>query len=273
MVTKAVHLELVSDLSTDAFIAALKRFVARRGKPVALFCDNATNFKGADRQLRELCSQLNHQQHHQKVVSFCAESAIQFSFIPANAPTFGGLWEAAFKSMKNHFRRVVGLDALPSEAMHTVLGQIESCLNSRPLTAVSEDPSDMDVRLCSRYPSPTCPESPVIGFRSGRIFNVDPKEILVYRLPSPASATIQAFLPTAERSSRWSVGRIAALHPGEDVLVRVVKVRLPTGAVFDRPIVKVCILPIDDDPRFAFTIGEVSGIHAGETDPATNLRS
>ncbi|XP_065094730.1 uncharacterized protein LOC135715337 [Ochlerotatus camptorhynchus] len=55
MATKAVHLELVGDLSSEAFIATLKRFVARRGKPIALFCDNATNFKGADRELRDHC--------------------------------------------------------------------------------------------------------------------------------------------------------------------------------------------------------------------------
>ncbi|XP_055527715.1 uncharacterized protein LOC129720283 [Wyeomyia smithii] len=54
LVTKAVHIELVADLSTNAFIAVLKRFVARRGKPTVIECDNAKNFLGASRELAEL---------------------------------------------------------------------------------------------------------------------------------------------------------------------------------------------------------------------------
>ncbi|CAK9796151.1 hypothetical protein ANTPLA_LOCUS667 [Anthophora plagiata] len=51
--TKAVHIELVSDLTSDAFLAALRRFFARRGKSSDIYSDNATNFVGADRELRE----------------------------------------------------------------------------------------------------------------------------------------------------------------------------------------------------------------------------
>ena len=50
---KAVHLELVSDLTTEAFIAALRRFMARRGHPSMIWSDNGTNFRGANRELRE----------------------------------------------------------------------------------------------------------------------------------------------------------------------------------------------------------------------------
>ncbi|XP_036345737.1 uncharacterized protein LOC118754980 [Rhagoletis pomonella] len=51
--TKAVHIEVVSDLSTDAFLASLKRMIGRRGLPSDIFCDNATNFVGACRKLAE----------------------------------------------------------------------------------------------------------------------------------------------------------------------------------------------------------------------------
>ncbi|CAL1285000.1 unnamed protein product, partial [Larinioides sclopetarius] len=40
---------VVSDLTTKAFIACLKRFVARRGKPAEICCDRGTNFYGASR--------------------------------------------------------------------------------------------------------------------------------------------------------------------------------------------------------------------------------
>ena len=54
MSVKAVHLELVSDLSTESFIACLRRFVARRGKPFSVWSDHGTNFVGAIRVLKEL---------------------------------------------------------------------------------------------------------------------------------------------------------------------------------------------------------------------------
>lgn len=52
--TKAVHIELVSSLTTEAFLAALRRFAARRGTPSHSYSDNATNFVGADRDLTEV---------------------------------------------------------------------------------------------------------------------------------------------------------------------------------------------------------------------------
>ena len=55
LVVKAIHLEVVRDLTTDGFIAALKRFTSRRGSPKNIFSDNGTNFVGANNQLKELC--------------------------------------------------------------------------------------------------------------------------------------------------------------------------------------------------------------------------
>ena len=54
LVTKAVHLEAVTDLSTGAFLAALKRFVARRGIPSNIYSDNGSNLQGAASGLREI---------------------------------------------------------------------------------------------------------------------------------------------------------------------------------------------------------------------------
>lgn len=53
MATKAVHLELVSDLSSSAFLAALRRLAARRGTPRHMYSDNGTNFVGANKQLKQ----------------------------------------------------------------------------------------------------------------------------------------------------------------------------------------------------------------------------
>ncbi|GFT47211.1 integrase catalytic domain-containing protein [Trichonephila clavipes] len=112
--TKAVHLELVSDLSTAAFLAALRRFIARRSCPSKIISDNGSNFKGASSHLRklvDLCLQ-------EEVQKFLSLKQIEWSFIPPYTPHFG--------------------------ECSTLLVQIEACLNSRPLTELSPDPSDFN---------------------------------------------------------------------------------------------------------------------------------
>ena len=107
-----MHLELVSDLTTEAFIASLRRFVARRGKPSLLWSDHGSNFIGAVPKLKELFDFL-HQQGTQGAISdFCSTHNIVWKFIPEHAPHFGGLWEAAVKSTKHHLKRIVGSEKL-----------------------------------------------------------------------------------------------------------------------------------------------------------------
>ncbi|XP_062559859.1 uncharacterized protein LOC134224507 [Armigeres subalbatus] len=134
LVTKAIHVELVNDLSTAAFLAALHRFIGRRGKPEAIHCDNARNFRGAARELAELAKQFHSQQHQNAVVNQTANDGIRFKFILPCSPNFGGLWEAAVKSFKQHFRSTVGNSVLSQDEFVTWLVRIEACLNSRPLT-------------------------------------------------------------------------------------------------------------------------------------------
>ncbi|GBN34828.1 hypothetical protein AVEN_61683-1, partial [Araneus ventricosus] len=135
---KAVHLEMLGDLSSDCFIAALKRFAARRGKPDEIFSDCGTNFIGASKELKAVCST-------ESVSNFLCTNEIVWHFNPPSAPHFGGLWEAAVKSMKFHLRRAIGAQILIYEEFSTLLVQIEACLNSRPLVPVSSDPDDLSV--------------------------------------------------------------------------------------------------------------------------------
>ncbi|XP_062556659.1 uncharacterized protein LOC134221482 [Armigeres subalbatus] len=143
--TKAVHLELVGNLSTESFIASLKRFAARRGVLKNIYCDNATNFVGARRILNEFLQLFKSQQNRLDVTRQCSTEGIQFSFIPPRSPHFGGIWEAAVKSLKTHLRRTLANALVTTEQFHTLLTQVEALLNSRPLTQLSNSPEDLDV--------------------------------------------------------------------------------------------------------------------------------
>ncbi|XP_050452223.1 uncharacterized protein LOC126851930 [Cataglyphis hispanica] len=139
--TKAVHLEVVSDYSADAFLAALKRFIARRGLCRSLHSDCGTNVVGADAQLRAFFAASNPAQH--QIADQLGTDRIDWDFNPPSAPHFGGLWEAPVKSHKHHLRRVLGESTLTYKEMSTLLTQIEACMNSRPLQALTDDPYDV----------------------------------------------------------------------------------------------------------------------------------
>ncbi|GFX70322.1 integrase catalytic domain-containing protein [Trichonephila clavipes] len=92
LATKAIHLEAVTDLTTEAFIAALKRLCARRGRISTLMSDNATNFKGAAAELNRFIKLICNK--NETLANYFASEAIQWKFIPPRSPNFGGLWEA-----------------------------------------------------------------------------------------------------------------------------------------------------------------------------------
>ncbi|XP_073995572.1 uncharacterized protein [Rhodnius prolixus] len=89
--TRAIHLEVVSDLTTNAFLAALRRFMSRRGVCTRIYSDNATNFVGAAKELIKL---FKNKEINQSVPELLASEGIEWKFIPARSPHFGGIWEA-----------------------------------------------------------------------------------------------------------------------------------------------------------------------------------
>lgn len=139
--SRAVHLDVASDYSSEAFLAAFRRFISRRGLCSEIYSDCGTNFVGADKELRELFRASS--TDGRRISQAISRKGISWHFNPPAAPHFGGLWEAAVKSTKYHLRRVIGETTLTFEEMSTLLAQIEACLNSRPLQAMSDDPDDL----------------------------------------------------------------------------------------------------------------------------------
>ena len=138
--TRAVHVELAHSMDTDSFLLALRRFIARRGKPVALHSDNGSNFVGGERELRESLEELE----QSRIVDELSQRGIEWVFLPPGAPHMGGIWERLIGSMKRALRMVVGKSCLTDEVLHTVLIEVESMVNGRPLTYVSMDGRDLD---------------------------------------------------------------------------------------------------------------------------------
>ncbi|XP_045534341.1 uncharacterized protein LOC123721079 [Papilio machaon] len=138
--TKAIHIELVGDLTSEAFIGAFRRFVSRRGKCSHLWSDQGRNFVGADKQLADAWNEAKLQFSGHIAQQLATEGTL-WHFIPAHSPHFGGLWEAGVKSIKYHLKRIISTH-LTYEEMTTVLCQVEACLNSRPLCPIDDNDPD-----------------------------------------------------------------------------------------------------------------------------------
>ena len=142
MATKAVHLEMVLNLTTSDFFAALRQFVAQRGCPETLATDNGSNFVGAQRELQRIYQLLNSGEAQSSVDRFCTTQNIKWTHSPARSPHFGGLWEAAVRNMKRLLYKVVDPHYLSMYELFTLLIEIESVLNSRPLMPLDSGPED-----------------------------------------------------------------------------------------------------------------------------------
>ena len=121
------------DLTTEAFMAAFGRFVARRGRPNTILSDNGTNFVGAHRVIDAAYHHLDLQDSDGSLLQFLADQRITWKHSPARFPHFGGIWEAGVRQMKSLLYKHLGPRKLTTEQMYTVLTKVEAILNSRPL--------------------------------------------------------------------------------------------------------------------------------------------
>ncbi|XP_048030832.1 uncharacterized protein LOC125266231 [Megalobrama amblycephala] len=263
LTTRAVHLEVLTSMDSDAFLMALRRFIGRRGKPAELYSDQGTNFRGGNTELKEAFRQLSGDLQQQM-----AKQQISFHFNPPAAPHFGGVWEREIRSIKVALYTTLGSDTVTEEVLRTVLIEIEAILNSKPLGYVSADIADLDPitpncllmgRPDGSLPQVIYPVSELLGRRRWRhsqvlsdrfwtafIKNYLPELQARTKWQTP-SADIQPGMvvmlvdPQLPRSF-WQIGRVVNVFPGADDRVRTAEIQIK-DRVYTRPIARLIVLP------------------------------
>ena len=271
--SRAVHIEDVSSLETDTFILALRRFISVRGCPKEIWSDNGTNFTGAERELRRSVRELNEEQIRRELHSYDAEwfkyVLPRWRFQPPTASHMSGVWERLIRSVRKAMNAVLSKPgaAIPLETLRTVFAEVTSILNSRPISPASDDPSDME---------PLTPNHLLLQRRNLAIPpGVFAKEELYSRKQWRHaqflancfwSRWVLEYVPTLQQRhkwllnkrnlavndlvlvvdktvprSRWLLGRVMKVFPGEDSRVRTAEVKTKDSSL-TRPVTKLCLL-------------------------------
>jgi hypothetical protein len=134
-VSRAVHLDVESDMTAEAFIRSFRRFTARRGIQREVKSDNRKTFKAASKQLAALFE-------IPEVKKYLSDQSIRWIFNLEKAPWWGGFFERLIKSAKRCLYKILKNARVTNEELYTVLTEIEATLNSRPLTYVSTEDLD-----------------------------------------------------------------------------------------------------------------------------------
>ncbi|XP_053369684.1 uncharacterized protein LOC128543319 [Clarias gariepinus] len=269
MTTRCLHLDLLESLDTDAFLMALRRFIARRGKPAELYSDNGTNFVGANREIREAYEGMTPQLKEK-----LAEQKTSFRFIPPSAPHFGGIWEREVKSVKQALKVILKERTVPETVLCTVLIEVEGIMNAKPLGYVSSDIADPDpitpsILLMGRHDS----SLPQVMYDSGNLLGTRRWRHSQILADQFWTRFIHYYLPTLQERQKWlkdnsnvrvnqvvliidpqlpralwPVGTVTRTFPGPDGQIRTVEVQVQ-DRTYVRPVARLVPLPklVDDD--------------------------
>ena len=137
---RAVHIEIVHSMDTESFINATRRFIARRGRPEEIRCDNGGNFVKGKKELRKAVQEWNQNQIHE----FLLQQEIKWTFNPPAASHHGGVWERCIRTVRKVMKALLKQQVLDDEGLSTLMCEVESIVNGRPITKVSDDAKDLN---------------------------------------------------------------------------------------------------------------------------------
>ena len=135
LVTRAIHLELMSDMSTEQFLLGFRRFLSQHGKPKEIISDNASQFKFASDIIEKVWRQILSEKD---VLSYAANESIKWKFIVELAPWMGGFYERLIGLVKRSLRKAIGKLCLTYDQLLTILKEVEAVVNSRPLVYIED---------------------------------------------------------------------------------------------------------------------------------------
>lgn len=276
-VTRAVHLELVSDLTTDAFLLAFKRFIARRGICSVIYSDNAKTFKRAEKDLKLMWTMMK----DSKLQELFTDKRITWKYIVERAAWWGGMWERLVRTVKTCLRKILGRSYLQFEELQTLICEVEAVINSRPLSYLHTDSSEpspltpahfLTGQRITTLPSYPQSESSVrntsatqlnkrLRYRqrlSTEFWNRWKKEYLMeLRSAHHVSTALNPSIPfkigdvvlihdSIQPKHMWKMGRIDETFMGRDGKIRSCAIRIPSGIVLRRPVQLLYPLEVDE---------------------------
>ncbi|UYV62942.1 hypothetical protein LAZ67_2002562 [Cordylochernes scorpioides] len=261
-VYRAVHLEIVRTLEANTFLLALKRFICRRGRPGKIYSDNGTNFSKTNELLKRL--------DWGEIERESSVKRIQWIFIPPSAPWWGGFWERLVRVVKSLLVCMLGFSKLNYVQLETALCEVESIINNRALSYISEDDQDLIpltpqifLQTNANNEFPELEKIRVNSFtRKYKILsklNEELKQrfrkeylgVLMQRAENKRERCIKEgdlVLIGQDNTKRilWPVGKIIKLYLGKDGVNRVARVKTSTGEWL-RPVQRLFPLEISSE--------------------------
>ena len=271
--SRAVHLETVNAMSTDAFLNAYRRFVCRRGPVQRLYCDNGTNFVGGQSALKVALGEMDQQKIKTTLLRDSCDW-IDFTFNPPHASHMGGVWERLIRCARSALTSLLmkNGEQLDDELLRTLMCEAEDIINSRPISVADMSPTNQLEPLSPSFlltqkcrvvlPFPGRFTAPDVYARqrwrrvqhlSNDFWSRWRREIVSaaqerrkWKVPEPNFRQGDVVLmvdPDLPRSS-WPLARVIETRPSGDGLVRTVRVK--TGAsTYERPVHRlVMVLPV-----------------------------
>ena len=266
--TRAVHLTLCKDMTTEEFKKTLKWFVARRGKPHLMVSDNAKTFAATKKWLESL-------QNSEEINGYLASQSIKWSFNLSRAPWWGGFFERLIGVMKSALSKVIGNALLSFTELEETLLDVECFMNNRPLTYLGEefdkqvitpnimlrgeratllednvetleDQADVAKRLkyikrCKEQLRKRWIGEYLRALEERKRSHVSPDENKLN------TGRVVLIKDSTKNKGQWRIGRVEGEIVGRDGVVRGYKIRTGSGYVVERPLQLIADLEVGGD--------------------------
>ena len=273
--TRALHLEIVDDMTAEQFLMGLRRFISRRGTPSEIICDNAKQFKATKTVIDQAWKKIL---TDPSVYNYVSSKGIEWNFIIEFSPWSGGFYERLVGLVKSSLRKSIGLICLTKTQLTTITTEIEATLNSRPLTYVDEDINSSNPVTPNHFLTPfakvglptldnqmeneefkprreSTAENLISIWKKGqshlnRYWKVWYSHYILslrerYRTHIKESKSTSKFEPKIKDivhikedlpRGRWKLGRIEEMITSNDGQIRAAKVRTSNGNILKRPL-------------------------------------